>query len=101
MEENHPDLQKHSSPRYVTDEHSGTDEEESLLITRELVHERLAREMMETGMVCEPMPIGASKYESGPYLSHLFPLGSLGMTNRGIIRVSNRPYEFVQILQRG
>ena len=100
MEENDPKLQKHGFAHSHDLEESGEDSEPTTF-KRELVHEMFSREMMESGVEGEPLDIGSSKYEKGPYSSNLFPIGSLGATSRGVIVVRGHNFDYVQILQRG
>jgi hypothetical protein len=101
MEENDPRLQKNVSSHQAEHMESAGTKDEPIIFKRELIHERLSREMAEAGLDCEPVGIGNSDFEKGPYSSSIFPLSSLGMTNRGVIRVKGRHFDFVQILQRG
>lgn len=101
MEENDPSLHKHGLSKNHHGEESAKMDEEPTTFHRELVHEMLAREMREAGMDCEPLPIGSSPLDKPPFSSNLFPMGSIGLTSRGVILVRGRKLDFVQILQRG
>jgi len=101
MEENDPRLQKHGFANNTEEKETFHDDEESTTFKRELVHETFSREMKENGIDCEPLDIGTSIFESGVYSSRLFPLGSLGLTSRGVIRVNSHHFDCAQILQRG
>jgi hypothetical protein len=101
MEENDSGLKKHGLSSHAGPNEGANRADEPTTYTRELVHEMLAREMREAGIEAEPQDIGTSSYEKGPYSSNMFPIGSLGMTSRGIILVRDRNFDFVQVLQRG
>ena len=101
MEENDSGLQKHGFSAKAGSNEAVPGDDEPTTYSSELVHEMLAREMRETGIDAEPQSIGTSIYEKGPYSSHIFPIGSLGMTSRGVILVRGRSFDYVQVLQRG
>jgi hypothetical protein len=60
----------------------------------------LAGEMQKGGIACEALEIGSHAVERRPYYSYIFPLSSRMVTNKGLIRISGRYVDLVQVLQR-
>jgi hypothetical protein len=74
---------------------------EPITIKRVAVHEKLAQEMKKSGIDCEALPLGSHQLErEQTYYSHSFALSSRLVTNKGLIRVTGKNIDFVQILQR-
>ena len=91
----------HSSHSDSDEGEHGHGDTEPIIIKRIPVHEKMANEMHENGIDCEALPYGSHQLErEEAYYSHSFALSSRLVTNKGIIRVSGRNIDFVQILQR-
>lgn len=79
----------------------GHGDAEPVTIKRVAVHEKLAQEMKKSGIDCEALPLGSHQLErEQTYYSHSFALSSRLVTNKGLIRVTGKNIDFVQILQR-
>ena len=86
-------------PSHSHEEH-GHDDGEPIIEKKMAPNEVLARSLNEQGIRSEPQAIGSHPLESKPYYSHKFPLTSRFVTNKGMIRVSGRNFDLVQVLQR-
>jgi hypothetical protein len=64
------------------------------------VQKQMAAQMQKKGIDCEAIPIGSHALEGKPYYSHLFPMTSRLVTNKGLIKVNGKNVDFVQVLQR-
>lgn len=86
----------------VKDEHGGHvhEDEESEIVRRINLNERLAEEMRENGIDCEALEVGSLPLEHKPYYSHTFAMSSKFTTNRGCIKVKSRNIDVIQIIQR-
>jgi len=90
----------HSSHADSHEEH-GDGDVEPIFIKRVAAHEKLAQEMNEKGIDCEALPYGSHQLErTEAYYSHSSALSSRLVTNKGLIKVSGKNIDFVQILQR-
>jgi hypothetical protein len=91
----------HPSHAGLHEEEHGHGDSESIIIKRTAVHEKLARGMKKSGIDCEVLPLGSHQLErEEAYYSHSFALSSRFVTNKGLIRVTGKNIEFVQMLQR-
>jgi hypothetical protein len=74
---------------------------ESDIIKRVPMHEKLAGEMKEGEIDCEALPYGLHLLENEKtYYSHSFAMSPRLVTNKGLIKVSGKNIDFVQVLQR-
>ena len=65
------------------------------------LHQEIAREMKEIGIECSALPYGSSELEhQETYYSHIFAFSSRLVTNKGVVKLSGKNIDFVQILQR-
>jgi hypothetical protein len=93
----HTDHTSHASSH----EEHGHGDAEPIIIKRMAVHEKLAQEMEKSGIGCEALPLGSHQLErEQAYYSHNFALSSRLVTNKGMIRISGKNIDFVQVLQR-
>lgn len=74
--------------------------EESDIITKVAPNEALAKELNEHGIVAEPVEVGKHPLEHQPYYSHKFSPSPRFVTNRGMIRIRNRNFDLVQVVQK-
>ena len=63
-------------------------------------HEVMAEEMEKHGIQCEPVVLGSHPLEAVPVYSHLFALSPKITTNKGLVRITGRNFDYVQIIQR-
>lgn len=79
----------------------GPGDAEPTIIKRVAAHEKLAQEMKKSGIDCEALPYGSHQIErEETYYSHGFAMSPRLVTNKGLIKVSGKNIEFVQLLQR-
>lgn len=91
---------QYSSHTDSQEEH-GHGDSEPITIKRIAIHERIAQEMKKGGIDCDPLPHGSHHLErSETYYSHEFALTSRLVTNKGLIEIRGKNFDFVQILQR-
>jgi hypothetical protein len=91
----------HSSRADTHGEEPGHSDIEPLITKRMAVHEKLAQEINKSGIDCEALLYGSQQLEGKEaYYSHSFALSSRLVTNKGMIRVSGKNIDFIQILQR-
>ncbi|MGI0035597.1 MAG: hypothetical protein ACRD98_07005, partial [Nitrososphaera sp.] len=64
------------------------------------LNQNFADEMKKAGEQCEAIELGSHPIEQKPYYSYLFPMTPRLLTNRGLVRVTGRNIEFIQVLQR-
>jgi hypothetical protein len=82
------------------DERHGHEEGESIIIKKLAPNEMLAKEMNESGIIAEAVAQGMHPIENGPYYSHMFGMNSRFTTNRGIIKITGKNFDLVQVLQK-
>ena len=91
----------HSSHADSHEEEHDHDDAEPIIEKRVAIHEKLAQEINKSGIDCEALPYGSHQLErEEAYYSYGFALSSRLVTNKGMIRVSGKNIDFVQILQR-
>jgi hypothetical protein len=79
-----------------------SEDEESEIVRRINLNERLAEEMKQNGVDCEALGVGSLPIEHKPYYSYnliLYNSPKL-ITNRGCISVKGRNIDLLQIIQR-
>jgi hypothetical protein len=93
---------KHHSPHAESHEvEHGHDDSESITLERVAAHEKLARDIMKSGIDCVAVTLGSHQLErEETYYSHGFALSSRLVTNKGLIEIRGKNIDFVQILQR-
>ena len=81
--------------------HSRHGDAESNIIKRVPMYEKLAGEMKEGEIDCEALPYGLHQLENeNSFYSHSFAMSPRLVTNKGLIKVSGKNIDFVQVLQR-
>jgi hypothetical protein len=74
---------------------------EIILTERMNLNERLAQQARtESGIDCEAVEVNSLAVENGPYYSYKYPLSPRIVTNRGCIRVKDKRFSLIQIVQR-
>ena len=93
---------KHHSPQAEShEEEHGNGDSESIIIERVAAHEKLAQDIMKSGIDCVAVTLGSHQLErEETYYSHGFALSSRIVTNKGLIEIRGKNIDFVQILQR-
>jgi hypothetical protein len=70
-------------------------------IRRITLNDKLAEEIREEiGIDCQAIDVNSLPVEHKPYYSYIFPMSSKIVTNRGCIRVKNKSFDLIQIIQR-
>ena len=70
-------------------------------IRRITLNEKLAEEIRaEIGIDCQAIDVNSLPVEHKPCYSYIFPMSSKIVTNRGCIRVKNKSFDLIQIIQR-
>ena len=91
----------HSSHSGSHEEEHGQSDAEPIIIKRVPIHEKLAQEIDKSGINCDALRYGSHELEAKEaYYSHSFALSSRLVTNKGLIRISGKNIDFIQILQR-
>jgi hypothetical protein len=90
---------EHAHSDHLHEEH-GHGDEESLVIRKMAPNEALANELNEHGVIAEHVEIGKHPLESKPYYSHKLSPTPRFVTNRGMIRIRNRNFDLVQVIQK-
>lgn len=90
---------EHGHSDHSHEEH-GHGDEESLVFKRTAPNEALANDLNEHGIIAEPMEVGKHPLEHQPYYSHKFSPSPRFVTNRGMIRIRNRNFDLVQVVQK-
>jgi hypothetical protein len=89
----------HSSALEEEEEH-GHGESESVIVKKMRPNEILAKDMQEYGITAESLAHGSHPIESEPYYSHMFGMNPRLTTNKGIIKITGKNFDFVQVLQK-
>jgi len=63
-------------------------------------HERLAKEIKQSKIECEAIPLGSHPIEASEYYSQTFSMSPRLVTNKGLVKVKGKNIDYVQILQR-
>jgi hypothetical protein len=63
-------------------------------------HERLANEMKQSKIECEALSLGSHPIEGTEYYSQIFSMSSRLVTNKGLVKISGKNIDYVQLLQR-
>lgn len=92
----HAHTKSHSSSH----EEHGHEEGEPIVVKILKPNEVLAKDLSEYGIVAEALERGSHPLEGKPYYSHKFGLNSKFTTNRGMIKVSGKNFDLIQVLQR-
>ena len=70
-------------------------------IRRITLNDKLAEEIREEiGIDCQAIDVNSLPVEHKPCYSYIFPMSSKIVTNRGCIRVKNKSFDLIQIIQR-
>lgn len=90
---------EHEHSSHSHEEH-GHDDGESLIVKKMTPNELLAKDMEKHGIIAEPVAQGTHPIEKGPSYSHMFGMNSRFTTNKGVIRVTGKNFDLVQVLQK-
>lgn len=90
---------EHAHTNHSHEEH-GHAEEEPIIVKRMSPNEMLAADLNGHGISAVPVEVGTHSVEKEEYYSHMFGLNSKFVTNKGVIRVSGRNFDLVQVLER-
>jgi hypothetical protein len=90
---------EHAYSEHSPDGHGHADEE-PVIVKKMSPNEMLAADLNEHGVSADAVEVGTHPLEKQEYYSHKFGLNSKFVTNRGIIRVSGRNFDLVQVLER-
>jgi hypothetical protein len=71
-----------------------------IIVKKLSVHEKLAEEMKQSEIDCEPLPLGLQPIERKQYYSHTFSMSPKFVTNKGLVKIRGKNIDFVQLLQR-
>jgi hypothetical protein len=82
------------------EEEHGHGEIEPVVVKISSPTQTMAAEMKKGGVQGDALELGLHPLEKGPYYSQLFALSSKLATNKGLIRVSGKNVDFIQVLQR-
>ena len=63
-------------------------------------HERLANEMKQSKIECEALSLGSHPIEGTEYYSQTFSMSPILVTNKGLVKISGKNIDYVQLLQR-
>ena len=83
--------------RESSEEHA---REESIVVKKVLPNEMLAIALAEQGIPAQAVKTGTHPIEKQEYYSHKFGLNSKFVTNKGVIRISGKNFDLVQVLER-
>jgi len=90
---------EHEHSGHSHEEHGHADEE-PIIVKKMSPNEMLAADLNDHGVVAEPVAIGTHPVEKQEYYSHKFGLNSKFVTNKGVIKVSGKNFDLVQVLER-
>jgi hypothetical protein len=90
---------EHAHSEHSHEEH-GHGDEESVLVKKMSPNEMLAADLNEHGVLADTVAVGTHPVEKQEYYSHKFGLSSRFVTNRGVIRISGKNFDLVQVLER-
>jgi hypothetical protein len=82
------------------EEHEEHSDGEPAVVRMLRSNELMAEEMQAHGIQCEAVPLGSHPLEGKPVYSHLFPLSPKITTNKGLVKVVGRNFDYVQVIQR-
>lgn len=81
-------------------EEHGHIDEEPVIVRKLSPNQMLAEDLNDHGIVANAVTVGTHPVEKQEYYSHKFGLNSKFVTNRGVIRVSGKNFDLVQVLER-
>jgi hypothetical protein len=90
---------RHTHAEHAHEEH-GHEDEEPIVVKKMSPNEMLAADLTVHGISAEAIAAGTHPIEKQEYYSHKFGLNSKFVTNKGIIKVSSRNFDLVQVLER-
>ncbi len=90
---------EHAHSEHSHEEH-GHGDEEPVVVKRMSPNEMLAADLNQHGISAEPVAIGTHPVEKQEYYSHKFGLNSKFVTNKGVIKVTGKNFDLVQVLER-
>lgn len=84
--------------------HNSADEqdhgEEPVTVKKMAPNEVVAASLAKRGVVAEAVALGTHTLESQPCYSHKFSSNPRFTTNKGMIRIRNRNFDLVQVVQK-
>lgn len=87
----------HTDNEHTNGEHG---DEESILVKKMSPNESLAADLGVHGIPAEAIAAGTHPIEKQEYYSHKFGLNSKFVTNKGMIRINGRNFDWIQVLER-
>lgn len=90
---------EHVHTDHSHEEHAHGDEE-PVIVKRMSPNEMLAADLSDHGITAQAVAHGTHPVEKQEYYSHKFGLNSKFVTNKGVIKVSGRNFDMVQVLER-
>lgn len=73
---------------------------EPVVVRVSSLNEKIAEEMSRNGYEAEALPLGSTIIESSQSFSQMFGFGPRVVTNRGVIKVVGKYFDYVQVIQR-
>ena len=97
MEHAHHSSHSHDSH---DDEEHGHGGEEPIIVKKMSPNETVAQSLNANGVVAEPVAHGTHPLESQPCYSHKFSSNPRFTTNKGMVKIRNRNFDLVQVVQK-
>ena len=90
----------HSSHSHDSHEEEHGRGEEPVIVKKMAPNETVAHSLNGHGVIAEPVAHGTHPLESQPCYSHKFASNPRFTTNKGMIRIRNRNFDLVQVVQK-
>jgi hypothetical protein len=81
-------------------ENHGQGNIEPVTVQKMPAHEKLAKEMKQSKIDCEALSLGSHPIEGSHYYSQTFSMSPRLVTNKGLVKISGKNIDYVQLLQR-
>jgi hypothetical protein len=81
-------------------ENHGQGDIDPVTVRKMSAHERLANEMKQSKIECEALSLGSHPIEGTEYYSQAFSMSPRLVTNKGLVKISGKNIDYVQLLQR-
>ena len=92
---------EHAHSSHSHDSHDDHDhDEEPVTVKKMAPNEMVATNLGKRGVVAEAVALGTHLLESQPCYSHKFSSNPRFTTNKGMIRIRNRNFDLVQVVQK-
>jgi hypothetical protein len=97
--------QHHSSSSHSHDSHDDEDHghgggEEPIIVKKMSPNETVAQSLNAHGVIAEPVAHGTHPLEGQPCYSHKFSSNPRFTTNKGMVKIRNRNFDLVQVVQK-